>query len=253
MKTKDVTETKGHNFEDYELKIELLKGIYEKGYEKPSPVQEEVIPIALTGKDIIARAKNGTGKTGSYVIPILEKLDFTARHVQAVILVPTRELALQVSSTIKEIGKYLNVQCIICTGGTNIKDDIYRLYNPVQIVVGTPGRIFDLTNKNQLNLNKCTVLSLDEADKLLSQDFQQIIEGIIDFLPVKRQIMLFSATFPLNVKSFKDKHLKNCVFKNLMEELTLLGLTQYYTYLKEKLKLHCLHTLFQKVSRFIRI
>jgi ATP-dependent RNA helicase DDX6/DHH1 len=131
-----VTDTKGHNFEDYELKIELLKGIYEKGYEKPSPVQEEVIPIALTGKDVIARAKNGTGKTASFVIPILEKCDFTQKYVQAVILVPTRELALQISSTIKEIGKYLNVQCMITTGGTNLKDDIYRLYNPVQVLVG---------------------------------------------------------------------------------------------------------------------
>ena len=178
-----MTDTKGHNFEDYELKIELLKGIYEKGYEKPSPVQEEVIPIALTGKDIIARAKNGTGKTASFVIPLLEKLDFTAKFVQAIILVPTRELALQISSTIKEIGKYLNVQCMITTGGTNLKDDIYRLYNPVQILVGTPGRVFDLANKGALDLSKCSILVLDEADKLLSQDFQQVLESIISFLP----------------------------------------------------------------------
>jgi len=250
VKTKDVTDTKGHLFEDYQLKIDLLKGIYEKGFEKPSPVQEEVIPFALMGKDIIARAKNGTGKTGSYVIPTLERVDFSHSYVQAVILVPTRELALQVSADIREIGKYLNVQCIICTGGTNIKDDIYRLSNPVQVIVGTPGRIFDLANKNVLDLSKCSMLALDEADKLLSQDFQQIIENIIDFLPEKRQIMLVSATFPLNVKSFKEKYLKNAVMKNLMEELTLFGLTQYYTYLKEKLKLHCLHTLFQKVRDF---
>ena len=117
----------------------------------------------------------------------------------------------------------------------------------MQILVGTPGRVYDLANKNALDLSKCSILALDEADKLLSQDFQSIIENIIEFLPKKRQIMLFSATFPLNVKSFKDKFLKNAVLKNLMEELTLLGITQYYTYLQEKLKLHCLHTLFQKV------
>lgn len=248
VKTKDVTDTKGHSFEDYQLKIELLKGIYEKGYENPSPVQEEVIPIALTGKDIIARAKNGTGKTASFVIPILEKCDFSKTYVQSLILVPTRELALQVSATIRELGKYLNVQCIICTGGTSIKDDIYRLNSPVQVLVGTPGRVLDLASKNALDLSRCVTMALDEADKLLSQDFQSIIEGIIEFLPSKRQIMLFSATFPLNVKTFKDRHMKNAVLKNLMEELTLLGLTQYYTYLKEKLKLHCIHTLFQKVS-----
>ncbi len=248
VKTKDVTDTKGHSFEDYHLKLELLKGIYEKGYENPSPVQEEVIPIALAGKDIIARAKNGTGKTASYVIPIIEKLDTSKTYVQSVVLVPTRELALQVSSCFREFGKYVNVQCIICTGGTNIKDDIYRLHSPVQVLVGTPGRILDLASKNALDLSKCFTIALDEADKLLSQDFQLIIEGILEFLPNKRQIMLFSATFPLNVKSFKDKHMKNAVMKNLMEELTLLGLTQYYTYLKEKLKLHCLHTLFQKLE-----
>ena len=99
-----------------------------------------------------------------------------------------------------------------------------------------------------LDLSKCTFLALDEADKLLSQDFQQIVENIIYFLNEKRQIILLSATFPINVKGFKEKYLKNAIMKNLMEELTLIGLTQYYTYLKEKLKLHCLHTLFQKVS-----
>ena len=200
------------------------------------------------GKDIIARAKNGTGKTGSFVIPILEKVNFTQKYVQSLILVPTRELALQTSATIREIGKYLNVQCMITTGGTNLKDDIYRLYNPVQVLVGTPGRVFDLANKGALDLSKCGILVLDEADKLLSQDFQKVLENILSFLPVKRQIMLFSATFPLNVKSFKDKYLKNAILKNLMEELTLLGITQYYTYLEEKLKLHCLHTLFQKLE-----
>ena len=202
------------------------------------------------GKDIIARAKNGTGKTGSFVIPILEKVNFTQKYVQALILVPTRELALQTSATIREIGKYLNVQCMITTGGTNLKDDIYRLYNPVQVLVGTPGRVFDLANKGALDLSKCSILVLDEADKLLSQDFQKVLENILSFLPLKRQIMLFSATFPLNVKSFKDKYLKNAILKNLMEELTLLGITQYYTYLEEKLKLHCLHTLFQKSRNF---
>jgi ATP-dependent RNA helicase DDX6/DHH1 len=108
--------------------------------------------------------------------------------------------------------------------------------------------VFDLANKNALDLSRCGCMVLDEADKLLSQDFQSIIEDIISFLPQKRQIMLFSATFPINVKGFKDKYLKYAVFKNLMDELTLLGLTQYYTYLQEKLKLHCIHTLFQKVN-----
>ena len=239
----------------------LLKGIYEKGYENPSPVQEEVIPVALLKKDIIARAKNGTGKTASFVIPILELINQNSKDkkedkkdnssIKSLILVPTRELALQTSSTVKEIGKYLNVQCMVSTGGTNLKEDILRLKageTPVHVVVGTPGRVYDLANKGVLNLKNCGILVLDEADKLLSQDFQKIIEKIISFLPHDRQIMLFSATFPLDVKKFKDKYLKDAVMKNLMEELTLFGITQYYTYIKEKLKLHCLHTLFSKLE-----
>ena len=225
-----------------------MKGIYEKGYENPSPVQEEVIPIALLKKDIIARAKNGTGKTGSFVIPILELITQNSKDtkegkdnssIKSLILVPTRELALQTSSTVKEIGKYLNIQCMVSTGGTNLKEDILRLKageSPVHVVVGTPGRVFDLASKKVLNLENCGILVLDEADKLLSQDFQKIIEKIISFLPSNRQIMLFSATFPLDVKKFKDKYLKDAVMKNLMEELTLFGVTQYYTYIEEKIK-----------------
>ena len=245
--------TKGQTFENYNLDRELLKGIYEKGFEKPSPVQEEVIPLAIGNeneepKSIIARAKNGTGKTASFVIPILKKINTKSKDVQSLILVPTRELALQVSSTIRELGKYLNVQCMISTGGTNLKDDIYRLYNPVQVVVGTPGRVCDLASKGVLKLNNCSILVLDEADKLLSKDFQDIIEKILTKLPEKRQIMLFSATFPLDVKKFKDKYLQNSVLINLMEELTLFGISQYYTYLEEKVKVNCLHTLFGKLE-----
>ena len=235
----------------------LLKGIFEKGYENPSPVQEEVIPVALRKNDIIARAKNGTGKTASFVIPILQLINTNPKDnkklnsIQCLILVPTRELALQTSFTVKEIGKYLNVQCMVSTGGTNLKEDILRLKNgdsSVHVVVGTPGRVYDLANKNVLNLENCGILVLDEADKLLGQDFQKIIEKIISFLPEKRQIMLFSATFPLDVKKFKDKYLKDAAMLNLMEELTLFGITQYYTYIEEKLKLNCLHTLFQKLE-----
>lgn len=137
---------------------------------------------------------------------------------------------------------------MISTGGTNLKDDIYRLYNPVHIVVGTPGRVCDLAQKNVLKLNNCDILVLDEADKLLSQDFQEIIEKILSKLPKKKQIMLFSATFPLDVKKFKDKYLQNAVLINLMEELTLFGVSQYYTYLEEKVKVNCLHTLFGKLE-----
>jgi ATP-dependent RNA helicase DDX6/DHH1 len=143
-------------------------GIFEKGYEKPSPIQEETIPIALTGRDILARAKNGTGKTASFLIPALEKTDTSKNIIQVLILVPTRELALQTSSVCKELGKYMNAQVVVSTGGTLLKDDIMRLMQPVQILVATPGRVLDLAGKGVANLSNCQTLILDEVnDKIL--------------------------------------------------------------------------------------
>jgi ATP-dependent RNA helicase DDX6/DHH1 len=246
--TEDVTATKGNDFEDYYLKRELLMGIYEKGYEKPSPIQEETIPIALAGRDILARAKNGTGKTASFLIPALEKTDTTKNHIQVLILVPTRELALQTSQVCKELGKHMNVQVMVSTGGTSLKDDIMRLYNTVHILVATPGRVLDLANKNVADLTKTATMIMDEADKLLSPEFQPLIEKIIDFLPTERQILLFSATFPVTVKQFKDRFLQKPYEVNLMDELTLKGVTQYYAFVEERQKVHCLNTLFSKLQ-----
>jgi ATP-dependent RNA helicase DDX6/DHH1 len=189
-RTEDVTNTKGNEFEDYFLKRELLMGIFEKGYEKPSPIQEDSIPVALAGKSVLARAKNGTGKTGAFVIPLLEKCSTTKNVIQGLILVPTRELALQTSSVVKELGKHMNIQCMVSTGGTSLREDIMRLYNEVHIVVATPGRVLDLANKSVCNLKNCTMVVMDEADKLLCPEFQPIIEDLLNFLPTERQIMM---------------------------------------------------------------
>jgi len=247
-KTEDVTATKGNDFEDYYLKRDLLMGIYEKGFEKPSPIQEEAIPIALAGRDILARAKNGTGKTASFLIPALEKTDTTKNYIQVLVLVPTRELALQTSQVCKELGKHMNIQVMVSTGGTSLKDDIMRLYSTVHIFVATPGRVLDLANKNVCDLTKCQTLILDEADKLLSPEFQPLVEQIITYLPKEKQILLFSATFPVTVKDFKDKFLKKPYEINLMDELTLKGVTQYYAFVEERQKVHCLNTLFSKLQ-----
>ena len=248
FKTEDVTKTKGNEFEDFYLKRELLMGIFEKGFEKPSPIQEEAIPIALAGRNILARAKNGTGKTGAYVIPCLEKVDISKKYVQSLILVPTRELAMQTSAVIRELVKHMKISCMITTGGTNLKDDIMRLYDTVHIVVATPGRILDLAEKQAVNLSKCSVVCLDEADKLLSPTFEPIIERLIEFTAPNRQILLFSATFPKSVKSFKDKNITNPYEINLMDELTLKGITQYYAFVEERQKVQCLNTLFSKLD-----
>ncbi|KQJ83759.1 DEAD-box ATP-dependent RNA helicase 6 [Brachypodium distachyon] len=246
--TEDVTATKGNEFEDYFLKRELLMGIYEKGFERPSPIQEESIPIALTGSDILARAKNGTGKTAAFCIPALEKIDQDKNAIQVAILVPTRELALQTSQVCKELGKHLKIQVMVTTGGTSLKDDIIRLHQPVHLLVGTPGRVLDLTKKGICILKDCSMLIMDEADKLLSPEFQPSVEQLIRYLPMSRQILMFSATFPVTVKAFKDKYLPKPYVINLMDELTLKGITQFYAFVEERQKVHCLNTLFSKLQ-----
>ncbi|KAJ9514983.1 hypothetical protein QJQ45_016953, partial [Haematococcus lacustris] len=240
LSPQDVTNTKGNDFEDYFLKRQLLMGIFEKGFEKPSPIQEESIPIALAGRDVLA-PKQHDWLSNDAATHLLAPL------CAAMVLVPTRELALQTAQVCKELGKYLEVEVMVTTGGTSLKDDIMRLYQTIHIVVATPGRILDLASKGIAKLNKCKVLIMDEADKLLSFEFQPIIEQLINFLPEERQIMLYSATFPVTVKDFKEKFLKKPYIINLMDELTLKGLSQYYAFVEEKQKVHCLNTLFSKL------
>ncbi|KDQ58786.1 hypothetical protein JAAARDRAFT_34642 [Jaapia argillacea MUCL 33604] len=246
--TEDVTATKGIEFEDMYIRRELLMGIFEAGFEKPSPIQEEAIPIALTKRDVLARAKNGTGKTAAFVIPSLQQIDVNKHKIQALILVPTRELALQTSQVCKVLGKHMGVQVMVTTGGTTLKDDILRLSEVVHVLVATPGRVLDLAGKGVADLSECPVFVMDEADKLLSPEFTPVIEQLLGYLPKDRQVMLFSATFPMIVKDFKEKHMSSPYEINLMEELTLRGVTQYYAFVEERQKVHCLNTLFSKLQ-----
>lgn len=248
VQTEDVTKTKGLEFEDFYIKRELMMGIFEAGFEKPSPIQEETIPVAITGRDVLARAKNGTGKTAAFVIPTLERINPKLQKTQALLLVPTRELALQTSQVCKTLGKHLGINVMVTTGGTGLKDDIIRLNETVHVIVGTPGRILDLASKGVADLSAAHTFVMDEADKLLSPEFTITIEQLLQFHPKDRQIMLFSATFPIVVKSFKDKHMRDPHEINLMDELTLRGITQYYAFVEEKQKVHCLNTLFSKLQ-----
>lgn len=250
FKTTDVTSTKGNEFEDYYLKRELLMGIYEMGYEQPSPIQEAAIPVSLAGRDILARAKNGTGKTGAYLIPILERVDLKQTIASALVLVPTRELALQTAQVCKRLGRHIEgLAVMVSTGGTSLKDDIMRFYQPVHVLVATPGRVLDMARKDVCKLSKCSMVVIDEADKLLSPEFTVVIEELISkYLPENRQISLFSATFPVTVKGFRDRWQKKPYEINLMDELTLRGITQYYAFVEESKKVHCLNTLFSKLQ-----
>lgn len=248
IRTEDVTSTKGTEFEDYCLSRELLKGIIEYGWDKPSPVQEESIPIVQSGRDLLARAKNGTGKSGAYLIPVLDRINPDEDKIQAIILVPTRELALQTSSTAVSLSKYKKLGVMVTTGGTDLRKDILMLDNTVHVVIATPGRILDLMSKDIAKVQNCNMIVLDEADKLLSDFFRNVVESIIRQLPPHRQILLFSATFPVMVKNFMEKHMKRIYEVNLMDELTLRGVTQFYAYVQERQKVHCLNTLFSKLK-----
>jgi ATP-dependent RNA helicase DDX6/DHH1 len=196
FKTEDVTATKGSTFQSFGLSKEVLLGIHDMGFEAPSPIQEETIPVALKGSNIIARAKNGTGKTASYSIPIIQNIDTSINKVQALVLVPARELAMQTSLVIKELGKHKKIESMVSTGGTSVREDIFRLQQTVHVIVGTPGRILDLASKGVADLSECRMLILDEVDKLLSIDFRSIVAEILEIMPKNKQVMLFSATYP---------------------------------------------------------
>lgn len=225
-------------------------GIYEMGFESPSPIQEAAIPVSLAGRDILARAKNGTGKTGAYLIPILERVNLKQNIASALVLVPTRELALQTAQVCKKLARHIEgLQVMVSTGGTSLRDDIMRFYQPVHVLVATPGRVLDMAKKEVCKLQRCRMLVMDEADKLLSPEFSPVIEQIINnFMPNDRQISLISATFPVTVKGFRDRYLRKPHEINLMDELTLQGITQYYAFLEESKKVHCLNTLFSKLQ-----
>jgi ATP-dependent RNA helicase DDX6/DHH1 len=230
------------------LKSALLSGIEKSGFEYPSPVQVSSIPHALNGSNIIVRAKNGTGKTAAYLIPLLNKIDEKDRSLQSIVLVPTRELALQVSKVCRRISKFMDIDVMPTYGGTNLYEDILRISRGVQIIVGTPGRIIDLTERNVAPFDECKTLVFDEADKLLSIEFRESIEKLIEYLPKKKQIKMYSATFPVAVNAFIEKYVMNPIQVNLMSELTLKGVSQFYAMVEPRDKLHCLKTLLTRLS-----
>lgn len=237
IRTADVARDDGVSFESFSLKMDLLRGIFEKGYEYPSPIQRHSIPAIMNGRDVIARAKNGTGKTAAYSIPILNSIDPSINQIQACILVPTRELAMQTSQTCIDLSKHMtDVKTMLLMGGTQLKDDLIRLSQTVHLLVGTPGRIIDLMNRGHLHLDGCRIIALDEADKLLSEELRGNVEQIIQNCASKHQILVYSATYPIVVENFIQTHLKEPFTINLMERLTLKGITEYYAYVTERYK-----------------
>jgi superfamily II DNA/RNA helicase len=186
--------------------------VAEQGYQEPTPVQAAVIPEVVAGRDVWAKASTGTGKTAAFVLPILEKL-VPSRKVQALILVPTRELAKQTLDVIGALRRYLphRVKAVVVLGGVSINPQMMELRGGADIVVATPGRLLDLVDTNALHLDHVTTLVLDEADRLMDNNFSEELSTIIDMLPTERQTLLFSATFSPSVKKLAAKLLRDPV------------------------------------------
>ena len=204
------------SFNSLGLSAPLLKAIKEQGYDKPTPIQAQSIPIILQKKDILAGAQTGTGKTASFTLPMLELLqrakpskDRKAHHVKALILTPTRELATQVEESVRIYGKHLPFKSTVIFGGVKINPQIVALRRGIDIVVATPGRLLDHISQKTINLSKVDFLILDEADRMLDMGFVNDIKKVIAVLPKERQTLLFSATYSDEIKKLSEKFLRS--------------------------------------------
>jgi len=237
-------------FDQMNLREPLLRGIYGYGFERPSAIQQRAIKPCILGRDVIAQAQSGTGKTATFAISILQQLDMDFKECQALILAPTRELAQQIQKVVLALGDYMGVGCHACIGGTNVRDDIKRLESGVQIVVGTPGRVYDMLNRSALRSKSIKMFVLDEADEMLSRGFKEQIYDVFTTMPQNIQVILLSATMPSDVLEVTTKFMNDPV-KILVkkEELTLEGIRQFYvTVEREDWKLDTLCDLYETLT-----
>ncbi|KAL5476226.1 hypothetical protein EMCRGX_G026142 [Ephydatia muelleri] len=237
-------------FDHMDLKEELLRGVYAYGFEKPSAIQQRAILPCIKGHDVIAQAQSGTGKTATFAIAILQKIDITKQNCQALVLAPTRELAQQIQKVVIALGDYMHADCHACIGGTNIKADMTKLERGQHVVVGTPGRVFDMINRKALDPRGIKMFVLDEADEMLSRGFKDQIYDVFKKLPSNIQVVLLSATMPEDVLEVTKKFMREPVRILVKKEaLTLEGIRQFYVQVeKEEWKLDTLCDLYETLT-----
>jgi superfamily II DNA/RNA helicase len=215
--------------ENVNIKTTLLRGIYAYGYEKPSPIQQQAIISMQNGKDLIAQAQSGTGKTGAFTIGTLQYIDENLPMPQSIILSPTRELAHQTCSVFQSLGKMMNISICLMSGNVSITENINQLKDNPQIIVCCPGRLNDMLRRNILNTTHIKSLVLDEADEMLSVGFKEQIYQIFQYLPEKICVSLFSATLPVELHELTKKFMRDPIEILVKSEmLTLEGIAQYY-------------------------
>lgn len=240
--------TEFSDFDEMGLKELLLRGIYSYGFDKPSKIQSRAILPVMQKHDIIAQSQSGTGKTGTFVIGTLQRIDESIDGCQAIIIAHTKELAEQIHRVCMEIGKYTKINPVLCIGGTNIHDAKMQLKTGTTMVVGTPGRIIDMIERKFLQTRAIQLMILDEADEMLSPGFQTQIQNIIKKIPQTSQICIFSATLPQDVLDITKKFLRNPISIRIRhEDLTLEGIKQYYIGVEERHKFGTFCDLYEKM------
>ena len=228
------------------LRPELEQAVTERGYITPSAIQAGIIPIMLTGADVIGQAQTGTGKTAAFALPILNNLEAGQGHIQALVLAPTRELALQVAGAMTEYGQYCHVRVLAVYGGQPYAPQINQLKRGVDVVVGTPGRLIDLMNRGVLDLSQLRTLVLDEADEMLSMGFVEDIETILKQTPAERQTALFSATLPREIRRLAESYMRDPQSVTIeREQMTVAAIEQRYHLVREGDKLALITRLFE--------
>jgi translation initiation factor 4A len=230
-------------FDAMNLKSELLRGIFNYGFEEPSLIQRRgIIPI-VCGRDVLGQAQSGTGKTGTFVIGVLQRIDSAVKGLQAILLSPTHEIARQTYNVVTGLSSKMELKTHLCIGGGLVRDDITALKGGAQLIVGTPGRILDLMERKAINTNHMRTIVVDEADQMLENNFQVQIFQLLQYgFPEEAQIALFSATLPENVVELADKMLRNPIrILRQADQVTLEGIKQYMVVLdKEEHKFEAL-------------
>ena len=229
-------------FEDLDLNPQILRAIKEMGFEEATPIQAQSIPAVMSGRDVIGQAQTGTGKTASFGIPLLHKVDPKLKKTQALILCPTRELAIQVSNELHNLAKYTHgIKILPIYGGQEIGKQIRSLKGGVQIIVGTPGRVMDHLRRKTIRCDFIHTIILDEADEMLNMGFREDIEEVLKYLPEDRQTVLFSATMPKEIMEITKQYQKDALtIKVVKKELTVKNIEQYYYDVRRKDKLDIL-------------
>ncbi len=225
-------------FEELQIDERMLRAIEDMGFEEASPIQAQAIPVVLQGRDIVGQAQTGTGKTAAYSIPMLQKIDPNLKKVQAIVLCPTRELAVQVAEEIRKLAKYMSdIKVLPVYGGQEIVRQIKALKTGVQIVVGTPGRVMDHMRRKTVKFDNVSMVILDEADEMLDMGFREDMETILTDTPEERQTVLFSATMPKAIMDIAKKFQNNAeIIKVVRKELTVENIEQYYYEVRPKNK-----------------